>query len=726
LSGQSFNKNDFFEADMALVSNNFERAQRIFERLLKAEPGNANLNFLNGLCLINIPGRKKESLPYFKRAAPEASSDYKYGDPQELNAPIEVIKYFAMASKLNDDITGAIELFNQYKTLLSSKEQDEITLIDDMIESCYTALQLKGNPVFFTKHDLGNNLKSNESQLYPVVNNDETMLFYSERGKFNKDDIYFSQKINGVWTAPVKITVQLGVKSECYPSSVSFDNERLYLTVKTGVSTDIYYSVFSKNRWQKMIKMGKPVNGKGWDSQACESPDGNYLYFSSDRKGGLGNMDLYRSQKDVKGKWMKPVNLGETINTAQNELMPIVNADQSKLYFKSEGFENIGGYDIFVSEAMGDNEWSRPVNMGYPLNTTDDDIYYMPVGEGNYIYAAVENPDNNFKTEITYLEILPDDQSRNFEIAGLIILQDNADGYDDVNIEVYSTASYEAILTTQPDKQTGNYSFELGSGAYMINYVKPDYKIYTQLIDLSENPPEDVLVINAILDKEEPIVEVVPTFVETETIEEIAPDIKTEAVPEVILEEEIQAVENPEPEYEPLPVETAEEPVEYPAEIKNEGRYTIQIMASLKELNLTSINEPFTIEVQKGDDRYYRYITGTYNTIADAEITLNKIIKATYNDAFIRPYKLDDYLSYVRGYSAEIYTIQLMAIKREINTSYFKGLSGIKISHGDDGFYRYTLGEFNTLQDAQQELENISANGYPNSFIKKTVNVSNY
>ncbi len=149
-------------------------------------------------------------------------------------------------------------------------------------------------------------------------------------------------------------------------------------------------------------------------------------------------------------------------------------------------------------------------------------------------------------------------------------------------------------------------------------------------------------------------------------------------------------------------------------------------MASLKELNLTSINEPFTIEVQKGDDRYYRYITGTYNTIADAEITLNKIIKATYNDAFIRPYKLDDYLSYVRGYSAEIYTIQLMAIKREINTSYFKGLSGIKISHGDDGFYRYTLGEFNTLQDAQQELESISANGYPNSFIKKTVNVSNY
>ncbi len=725
VSGQNFNKNDFFEADMALVSEDYERAQKIFERLLKSEPENANLNFLNGICLINIPGRKKESLEYFRKAAPYASADYEYGSYQEINAPLEIIKYYAMASKLNDDITMAIELLNRYKSMLDSKKKDEIALADALITSCYSALKLEEKPVFFKTCNLDNTLKSEESQLYPVVNNDETLLFYAVQGPYNKDDIYFSQKVNGTWTEPVKITAQLGVKGECYPSSVSYDNERLYLTVKTGTSTDIYYSVFSKSRWQKAIKMDKPINGKGWDSQACETPEGNYLYFASDRKGGFGNMDLYRSEKDENGKWMKPVNLGEQINTEQNELMPVISADNSKLFFKSEAYENVGGYDIFVSEQTGDHAWSRPANIGYPLNTPDDDIYFMPVGNGNFAYASFEDPDNSSKNEIVRLEVFSASHPRQFDISGQVMLQDEDSGLEKTEIEVYNTESYQKVLTTQPDRQTGRYSFEVGTGGYMINYVNPDYKTYTQLIDLPPDNPEDALVIDAMLEKAVPVAEVTPTYT-PEVIEENSTHEPESFSGNENITTEIRTPEKHETEYIPAETKTNRQDNDYNAINMYYGMYTIQFMASIKKIDMAYIGGNNKVEIQKGDDEYYRYTTGIFNSIAEAESILRDIVLIQYKDAFIRPYNVSDYLDQAAKSSSAIYTIQFMALKKEINTSYFKSISNIKVSLGNDGFYRYTTGEFKTLSAARQEFNYLINQGYSDAFIRKITDVPNY
>ena len=730
LQAQNFNKNDFYEADMALVSQNYERAQRIFERLLKTDPDNVNLNYLNGLCLIKIPGRKKESLPFLEKAAPSISSDYKYGDPQEMNAPYETLKYYALAKKLNEDIPGAIELFTRYKTLLGSKDEDEIAYADAMIKSCHEARELMKSPVSYISHNLGDNLTSEDTQLYPVVNSTETLLFYVQRNKYQKDDIFFTEKVNGVWNKPVKITIQLGVKGESYPSSVSFDNERLYLTVKTGVSTDIYYSVFQKGRWQKAIKMSKPVNSKSWDSHAYESSDGNYLYFSSDRKGGFGNMDLYRSQKDEKGEWTKPVNLGETINTSKNELMPAISADNSKLYFKSEGFKNIGGYDIFVSEKLNDNEWNTPVNIGYPINTPDDDIYFMPVGDGNFAYVSTENPSDNYRNELVLIEILPGRYTTNFSIAGHITLPEFTDSYEDIRIEVYNTENYRQVLTTQPDLSTGNYVFEIENGSYMINYSKPGYELSTKLFDLLPGETENNLVLDVNLVKETPVAEAIPEFVEPPAEEE---NLYTETT-EVIQEPEIETTEVVVTEVYDIPVPEMDQKVEYayaepeetPAETQEGKLYTIQIMASLKKLDMTSFPENLDVEMQKGNDNYYRYITGMYPSVPDALKTLNATIKPLFNDAFIRPYILDSYMSYAYESSSMEYTIQLMALKKEINTSYFNNISQVKISYGSDGYYRYSTGEFASLTEARQELKNIVENGYSGAFIKKTSEISNY
>jgi hypothetical protein len=724
LPAQNFNKNDFFEADMALVSNDFARAQKIIGRLLKSSPDNINLNFLNGLCLINLPGQKKESLPYLKTAISSVSSEYRYGDPDEKNAPIEAIKYYAMACKLNNDLTTAIDFFKQYKSMLGAKEKEEALLTDKQIEMCFTAIRLEETPVYFKKTSIGQTLNGDYLYSYPVINNDETMLFYALQGSYNQNDIYIVRNIEGTWGEPVKITTQLGVKGECYPSSVSGDNLRLYITQKTGVSTDIYCSDYAKERWQKMIKLDKPINGSAWDSHASESQDGKKLYFSSDRKGGFGNMDLYVSEKDENGKWTKPVNLGATINSTQNELMPMANSDQTKLFFKSEAHENLGGYDVFVSERAAEiNEWGQPKNIGYPLNTTDDDIYFIPVRDGNFAYAIQENPGSISRNEFNLIEIYSENHPRKFEITGQVSLNNSVSGDENTTVEVYSTKNYEKVTTSSTIKPNNNYALELTSGSYMINFINPDYKTYTQFVELPIDYPQDVLTINAVLDLEIPLAEIIPSVTEMpvdeqKNLPESKVNNKLQEVPqstepvESIVSDNQKSIDVIQQGYIPTP--------------SYGGKYTIQFLALRKPGNPEEFKCQYPVEIQESNDGYFRYVIGTFSTITDARTTQSCIVDEGYEDAFVREYNLNDYLANASENNSSQYTIQIFAVRTESDVSKLKGFSDLKISLGDDQFYRYTVGVFSSLIMARLELEKIIDNGYPKAYIRKTSEISNY
>jgi hypothetical protein len=720
---QKFNKNDFFEADMALVSGNYEQAQKIFGRLLLSEPENANLNFLNGLCLINIPGRKKESLRYFEVAAPKSSPEYEYGNPEEVNAPVEVIKYYGMASKLNNNITLAIDLLNNYKLLLGSKEKDEVAMADALIEECYMAIQLQAAPVYYRQLALGDNLLSSEKLMYPVVNNDETMLFYAMKGDYDRYDIFFSRKSDNVWGTPVKITALLGAKGECYPTSVSFDNTRLYLTEISATGSDIFYSSYSKDRWQKMVKLDKPVNGGGWDSHAYESADGKYLYFSSDRKGGFGNMDLYRSEMDEKGSWMKPLNLGETINSSRNELMPAVNADHSKLFFKSEAHQNLGGYDLFVSDKLDANEWSQPRNFGYPVNTTDDDIYSIPVRNGDFVYAAIDNTADGGVNSISMLEVFSENHPRKFYISGNVTINGSDQGTGNIKIEVFNSTNYEKLISLSPELQTNNYFIELASGSYMINFTGPDYKTYSQTVELPKNYPEDIIILNAIMEKESAKAEVIPAVAYiAETDDKILPVAQPAKEPEVTLDSHTDSYE----ERDASPTGNYSTAISTESKSGYEGKYTIQFMASLHPVDGILLAGRYPVEVQKGDDGYYRYITGVFDSPELAEKIRTEIADIKYRQAFIRFYSLEVYLGSAAGKSNTLYTIQLSANQHEVDITDFKGLTNIRVSLGDDKLYRYTTGSFSSLSAAQKDLQTVIAKGYPKAYIKKISDVSNY
>jgi hypothetical protein len=170
----------------------------------------------------------------------------------------------------------------------------------------------------------------------------------------------------------------------------------LLLTKEDEFNSDLYQSKFVDNRWTPSIPVkGIDINTKYWESHGSFSKDGKLLYFTSNRKGGIGDEDIYVSKQLDNGEWGAPRNLGKNINTSLNEDTPFITEDGKTLYFSSQGFTNMGGYDIFVSHFEGDTAWSLPENMGYPFSTTDDDLFYFPAENGRIGYLSRIMSDGN-------------------------------------------------------------------------------------------------------------------------------------------------------------------------------------------------------------------------------------------------------------------------------------------------------------------------------------------
>jgi len=173
-----------------------------------------------------------------------------------------------------------------------------------------------------------------------------------------------------------------------FVASISFDGKMLFLSREDAFNSDIYVSYYMDNRWIKSVPLGANINTKYWESHASVSKNGETLYFTSNRKGNKGEMDIYIAHLDDEGKWGPAINIGETINSKLNEDTPFITEDEKILYFSSQGFRGMGGYDIFKSERISEKEWSMPQNLGYPINTTDDDLFYFPWNNGEIAYMA--------------------------------------------------------------------------------------------------------------------------------------------------------------------------------------------------------------------------------------------------------------------------------------------------------------------------------------------------
>jgi len=242
-------------------------------------------------------------------------------------------------------------------------------------------------------------LNSNNEEYINYVSPSEDYMVFTRKdyGDLGVASSYFreyfmeSKKLNERWDNPAEVHLP-NAKGNTGGMSLTFDGKKMFFTgcnwSNNHGSCDIYFSKKQSGEWSEVTLMGLGINSNAWDSQASVSADGNTMYFSSKRKGGKGGSDIWKSEKLENGQWSPAINLGDSINSAANEMAPYIHPDGKTLYYSSDRFMGIGGYDLFISRKDITNQWTKGRNMGYPINTKYDEINIFPAMDGKKAWIS--------------------------------------------------------------------------------------------------------------------------------------------------------------------------------------------------------------------------------------------------------------------------------------------------------------------------------------------------
>jgi outer membrane protein OmpA-like peptidoglycan-associated protein len=328
----------------------------------------AEINFKIGLCYLYTETKSK-AVPYLESA---------YQTKPDVDLDIDY--HLGMAYQNDHQYAKAARHFEEF--MRKNKKLSDIAR--EKIHECAIGDSLTRKPINCIIENIGQGINSSFNEYSPLVTADgNTMIFTSNRSTddykvksaTNFEDIYVSHKTGDAWGAPEKISASINIKFNDAAASLSQDGNTLLLYYEEG-SGDIYQSTRETGDWSKPVPLNKNINTPlFWETSACLSADGKRLFFTSNRPGGKGELDIWVSELDDKGQWLKPVNLGGAINTPGNEDSPYIHPDGVTLYFSSDGHPSMGSNDIYKSE-FKDGKWQKPVNLGYPVNSIEYDGFF--------------------------------------------------------------------------------------------------------------------------------------------------------------------------------------------------------------------------------------------------------------------------------------------------------------------------------------------------------------
>lgn len=339
----------------------------------------------------------------------------------------------------------------------------------------------------------------------PVVNADgSTMLFTSDRpsterelakGKAGRENIY---QVNvdtrkKKWGAPASLgpTVNAPGRNNSV-LALSPDGQRMliYRDDSDG-NGDVFESTLHGTAWSEPVRLPEPVNSPAHESSACYAPDGNTIWFVSDRKGGLGGKDIWSATRDEQGAWSVARNPGAAINTAQDEQGLFLHPDGRTLYFSSKGRGGLGGFDLFVSR-LGHEGWSEALNLGAPLNTPGDDLYLVLLADGRTAYMSSARSGGLGEKDLYEVSITPIAGRRTQEprltvLKGQVVDEESGQPLES-DIAITDNTRSKAVSTQRSNSSTGNFLVSLPSGKdYGISVSAPGYLFHSEHFDLKDS-----------------------------------------------------------------------------------------------------------------------------------------------------------------------------------------------------------------------------------------------
>ncbi len=399
-------------------NKDFFGALRIYRGLYQKAPSNAKLNYRMGVCFEET-NKKDSAIFHINKAIKIFDESKEEGKKSKIN-PL-AFYYLGKSYQFNEDLDKAIENYYTFKEKSSNNKTD----VNRLLRQCETAKYMMANPVKATIKNLGKNINTEYVDASPSITADQQTLIFTSRRKENTggaiceaneqyyDDIYISKwdDKNNEWGKAENIGAPINTDGFDANLSISPDGQQIFIYKNiqdvTG-SGDIYCSTFNEDgKWSKPVPVdanpnssimnklsdNKSINSSFFESSASITSDGKTLYFVSEReRGGLGFGDIWVSKK-VAGLWQKPTNIGPVINTEFDEIGVYIHPDGKTLFFSSAGHNSIGKHDIFISSKDESGEWSEPVNLGYPINTTKDEIHFVLSASKDKAYISSTRPE---------------------------------------------------------------------------------------------------------------------------------------------------------------------------------------------------------------------------------------------------------------------------------------------------------------------------------------------
>ena len=490
-------KKIYEEAEYYLINADYNRALELYLKMSAMTTPTSNVNFKIGYCYLNSSSHKTKSIPYLEDALKDISANYQEGDLKETHAPLSTLYYLAKAYQYNFEFDNAIAAYQDYLTQLGtgSKVKDEVDEVNHDIETCNNAKQLVKNKIDVTITNMGKNVNSPYDDYSEMISLDETILIFTSNrdggtsdemqanGKFY-EDIYFSHYVNGAWNQASSIGYNVNTKGNEASLNLSADGNRLMIYKDDGGDGNIYMSTLKGMVWGVPVALNSEVNSSSWETHASMSSDGKVIYFVSDRPGGYGGRDIYKCMKLPNGEWGKAQNMGDVINTKYDEDGVFIHPDCKQIYFSSKGHNTMGGFDIFKTTITDENGfWSAPVNIGCPINTPDDDIFYVTTSDGKRAFISAVKEDGFGEKDIymiTYAENEPRDITL---LIGTIV--NNASGELPKNSIIIADAKTdEPLQTISANTATGKFGANLPVGrSYHVFYKVNGKEIYHESID---------------------------------------------------------------------------------------------------------------------------------------------------------------------------------------------------------------------------------------------------
>lgn len=297
-----------------------------------------------------------------------------------------------------NDAFANLQQFKRANEMHSSSTLSKVDEIrfNDLYEKTTKAIELQANPVHFLPVNLGENINTMYDDYHPSITIDDNAIIYTinvptNNPKIKQEDLFSSTKQDDLWTKSTPLK-SINTPTNEGAQSITADGKTMFFTIcgaPNGLgSCDIYISKKVGNAWTKPQNLGQPINSKYWESQPSCSADGRTLYFASNRPGGQGKKDIWVAYLQDNGLWSNPVNLGETINTKYDDESPYIHPDGVTLFYATDGLAGMGKKDIFASQQISNSVWSKPVNMGYPINTNEDETHLIINAEGTKGYYA--------------------------------------------------------------------------------------------------------------------------------------------------------------------------------------------------------------------------------------------------------------------------------------------------------------------------------------------------